>query len=207
MLPIALGFMLGFVGSIPPAGPISILVLHDALRGQRGSALCVAIGGAIAETGWCALAFWGVSSLLQRAQALTTTARIIASVLLLAAGIVAIAGAKHGRDSGKSAPKGDHRRTRAGKLMFGLLLAGFNPTLLVSWCTVAAALHSFAGATCDLRLVPVGVPFGIVGWFLVVVTVIGRLGPRLHQRFVDTAGWVLGVALVALSLYGLLSIA
>jgi hypothetical protein len=46
----ALGILLGFVGSIPAAGPLLLLVIASGLEGQRRRALALAAGGALAES-------------------------------------------------------------------------------------------------------------------------------------------------------------
>ena len=58
MVAFALGILLGFVGSIPAAGPLLLLVIASGLEGQRRRALALAAGGALAESLYVALAFW-----------------------------------------------------------------------------------------------------------------------------------------------------
>ena len=60
------GLLFGFVAAMPMAGPIWALVFERALRGRMREGLYVAIGGAVAEAVYAALAFWGFAALLER---------------------------------------------------------------------------------------------------------------------------------------------
>ncbi len=63
------GLILGFVGSIPAAGPLALLIVraglgHDGRSGRSGArarALGLAIGGAAAESGWAMLALSSIA--------------------------------------------------------------------------------------------------------------------------------------------------
>ena len=46
LLPLLIGFAFGFLGSMPVAGPISLLVLHLGLAHDSRRAMYVAVGGA-----------------------------------------------------------------------------------------------------------------------------------------------------------------
>ena len=65
MLTVALiGFVFGFIGSMPVAGPIAILVFGRGLEGRLRSGVYLAIGAAIAESIYAYLRVWGFSELL-----------------------------------------------------------------------------------------------------------------------------------------------
>ena len=59
-----LGFALGFVFSMPVAGPVSLLVFGRGLQGRGRSGVSLALGSSIAESMYAYLAFWGFSALL-----------------------------------------------------------------------------------------------------------------------------------------------
>ncbi len=58
------GFLFGFIGSMPVAGPIAGLVLSRGLQGRFASGANIAVGAALAEAAYACLAFWGFSTLL-----------------------------------------------------------------------------------------------------------------------------------------------
>nr|HMR09200.1 hypothetical protein [Polyangiaceae bacterium] len=55
--PLALGIVLGFVGSIPATGPLLFLVIDAGLTRDRPRAVSLAVGGARAESTNVAPAF------------------------------------------------------------------------------------------------------------------------------------------------------
>ena len=64
MLALLVGFAFGYLGSMPVAGPISVLVLHLGLAREGRRAFHLALGGALAEGIYALLAFWGLSAIL-----------------------------------------------------------------------------------------------------------------------------------------------
>ena len=90
MLPaLLIGFAFGYVGSMPVAGPISVLVLHLGLAHDPRHALYVAVGGALAESLYALLAFWGLSAVLAQYPMVLPASRAAGAVLLLALGLAA----------------------------------------------------------------------------------------------------------------------
>ena len=62
--PLVIGFCLGFIGSVPIAGPTSALVLKLGIQEKYWSGRAVAVGGALAESVYAGLAYWGFGSFL-----------------------------------------------------------------------------------------------------------------------------------------------
>ncbi len=50
------GFLMGFVGSMPIAGPVSLLVFHRGILGRYWDGWLIGLGGALAEGIYCAVA-------------------------------------------------------------------------------------------------------------------------------------------------------
>ena len=84
------GFLFGFVGSIPVAGPISVLVLAQGVANRFGYAIGVAIGGAAAEGLYALGAFWGLSRYLAQYPLAISASRGITALILLMVGILLI---------------------------------------------------------------------------------------------------------------------
>src|SRR5438105_2443580 len=57
------GWLLGFFGSTPIAGPTAALVVNRALQKRGGSGVRVAMGSAVAETFYAFLAVWGLAAM------------------------------------------------------------------------------------------------------------------------------------------------
>lgn len=62
--PLLIGFCLGFIGSVPIAGPTSALVLKLGIQQKYWPGRAVAVGGALAESTYAGLAYWGFGSFL-----------------------------------------------------------------------------------------------------------------------------------------------
>ena len=83
---VLIGFAFGFLGSMPVAGPISLLVLHLGLANEGRRAFHLALGAALAEGAYALLAFWGLSAALARYPLLLPASRILGAVIPLALG-------------------------------------------------------------------------------------------------------------------------
>ena len=82
------GFIVGFIFSVPVAGPISILVTSRALRGERHYATIAAIGAAIVDFLYCFIAVYGIKKLMG------TYSSLMPYILLVGAGFVLFLGIK-----------------------------------------------------------------------------------------------------------------
>jgi len=196
-----IGFVLGFAGSMPVAGPIGILVLGRGLQGRRRAAIALACGAALAESVYAYLAFWGFSRLLAKNAWLEPVSRGLAALILLGLG----ARLSRRRTAQEAPPPPDKRIADDSRsFLLGLAISGLNPMLVVSWSAAVTALHS-------LEIVPfndghatpfsVGVGFGIVSWFSVLSTVLLRFRGRLPRRTIDLAVRVMGGLLIVAGAY------
>jgi threonine/homoserine/homoserine lactone efflux protein len=203
-----IGFLFGFVGSIPVAGPISALVLGRALDARYREGLAIAVGAALAESIYAALAFWGVGALLAAHPWLDPASRLVAGGVLLALGVAFL---RYRPDPHSPQPVPTGRKTRG--FLLGFWITALNPTLIATWTAATATLASTGFAV----LTPNGVvPFaaaaclGILCWFTVMLATIRRLaggiGARKFQRLLPILGTVLVFAggMVAVSSVGAL---
>jgi threonine/homoserine/homoserine lactone efflux protein len=84
---IVAGFLMAFFGSMPPVGPIAVLLLERGVSGRDAEGRGIALGAAIAETIYCALAMAGVSELMRRYAIALTIARAVGVAVLLGLGV------------------------------------------------------------------------------------------------------------------------
>ena len=82
-----MALLFGFVGSMPLAGPIAILVLSRATQGRFGEALRIGLGAAVAEGLYAGLAFWGFTTFLARHAIVVPISHGVTAVVLLALGV------------------------------------------------------------------------------------------------------------------------
>ena len=130
------GMILGFVGSIPIAGPISALVLERTLAGQPNFARGVSVGAALAEAGYATLAFVGIGEFISRFPGIALGTKLFGVVVLIVVAVLLLRGsdaipvastAVGARDDGNEAQQGQRARLRG--VGVGFTIAFMNPAL------------------------------------------------------------------------------
>jgi threonine/homoserine/homoserine lactone efflux protein len=192
-----LGLAIGFVGSIPVAGPLSALVLRRGLEGRFRAAAFLALGGGIAEAGWAFLAFFGFAALFTEYPLLLPISRAAGAIVLTALGISFL---RHPAQK----PEVADRPADSAWASFGVgaSLCALNPTLLATWTAVVTTLY--ATQAVDLRgslAAPfaAGVGAGITLWFLVLIAIVRRYRDRFSYATLARAVRVLGGGLLVLA--------
>ncbi|MBN1774625.1 MAG: LysE family transporter [Deltaproteobacteria bacterium] len=197
LIALALGFGMSFVGTMPVAGPISLLVLARGLDGRHRSGLLLAAGGAVGEGGYAALAWLGVGALLPRFPALLHVSRALAAAILVTLGLVFLL---RRAAEPAAAPAEDGG---GGSFALGLTIAALNPTFLATWTGAVTVAHA-AGAAAGVWVAPafaVGVVAGAVAWFWVLLALVRRYRGRFRPAVVQVVLRVLGAAIAALGLW------
>jgi threonine/homoserine/homoserine lactone efflux protein len=198
---ILIGFAFGFIGSMPVAGPIAMVVLRLALGHHERRARFVAMGGALAEGIYALLAFWGLSRMLDRHPHVLPATRIVGGALCLVLGVALLFRKAQPRPT--ELPPTQSRGTKR-SLLGGFLITALNPTLIVTWTAALAALHSTG--LVDLspdRAVPfaLAVFVGIVAWFSTLLWVVRRYKGAWSPQSVEWFIKAMGAALVVASLW------
>lgn len=202
---VALGFglLLGFAGSIPPTGPVSVLVLTRGLEGRRREALAIAVGAAAGEAAYCALAVLGVGAAFARWPALAHAASWLAALLLLGLGVhfLRFRASPGGTapDAATAAPVGVRRRS----LALGLGVALANPSMILTWTAAIAALSSLVrlpASTPERATFVAGVAIGIVAWFALFARMLDGVRHRVSWPRLTFVVRAAGAALVAAAL-------
>jgi len=198
---ILVGFAFGYIGSMPVAGPIALLVLRLGLSHDARHARFVALGGALAEGVYALLAFWGLSQVLDRYPKVLDASRIVGAVICLVLGLVLLL-----HKPKAAPPEIPNGRQKGNKRSFfgGFLITALNPTLIVTWTAALAALHSTGLVTlAPARAVPfaLAVVLGVVAWFSTLLWLVRRFKGRWSP---ESVGWfikAMGAALVAAALW------
>jgi threonine/homoserine/homoserine lactone efflux protein len=172
------GLLLSFIGSMTPTGPIAVIVLKYGMRRQKRSALFVASGAALAESGYALLAYLGINFVFSRYPLQTFILRLISSILLVGFAAVWIAG-----HHTPSPPKNDREYVGASFLL-GLSVAGLNPTFLATWAGAVAIVRG-AGLIADISAAPAfasGVAAGPILWFWILLKILTRHAGSLRPE-------------------------
>lgn len=196
-----LGLCFGYLGSMPIAGPIAILVFERGLEGRRRDGLYIACGSAIVESAYAYLAFWGFSALLERYAWIELASRIAAAVILTAIGIYCFRRDISEGDRSKLVSR--HRESKGGSFLLGFTVTAINPTLLATWGATVTTLYSLQIVHFDsAKALPfsIGACVGIVLWFLTLLYLMKRMEHRFTPRSLDRVLNGMGVALIAVGL-------
>ena len=197
------GSIMGFVGSMPIAGPVAVLVLERGLvrRGREG--LGVAIGAATAESIYAFLAYWGLGTVLYASPMLLRVSRLVGAGVMITLGIYLATRKSAPRTLEPDNPVPGGRKRRG--FLLGLSVTFLNPTIIVSWTMVTATVHStgwVAPGLLSAIVFALGVGVGIVVWFATLLHLLHRfqsgLRPQTVDRVLHVTGWLvvaIGVAL------------
>jgi threonine/homoserine/homoserine lactone efflux protein len=189
-----IGFLFGFIGSMPLAGPIAVLVFATALEARPRQALYIGLGCAFAEAAYATLAFWGFSRLLDAYPAIVPISRAAAAVILLGLGIAFVR-----RKAGVSAATPRGRGRRGGPLALGFSITALNPTLIATWTGATTVLFSTGAVAVRPEyalLFGLSAGAGIALWYVVLVRLVTRFRDRFQPQTLNNALRVMGVLLL-----------
>ncbi len=198
LLLLALALISGFVGSMPVAGPVAVLVLRAAFRGRSEAALQIAAGCAVAEGTYGAFAFVGVAALAQRYAWFGTLAGFGGALVLVLVGSVLV----FKRQPLDAAPpqRPSLIPAAAGQWLLGFSATALNPTIVASWTAVVTSWHGMGlvhnAAGSDAVVVGVGIAAGVVLWFYVLTRLVARYRAYVTERTLQRVVQALGAAMV-----------
>jgi threonine/homoserine/homoserine lactone efflux protein len=196
-----LGFVFGFVGSMPVAGPISILVFGRGLENRGRSGTYLATGSALAESVYAYLAFWGFSELLANHSWIEPISRGLAAVLFLGLGL-RLALKRPAGDAQPLAPEPAVGNKRS--FLLGFTITALNPTLIATWGAAVTALHSLDIVNFGSRgalTFSIGVCLGISAWFVLLLWLLRRFRGRFQRSTLERTVQIMGGVLILLGLF------
>lgn len=187
-----MALVFGFVGSMPLAGPIAILVLSRATQSRFGEALRIGLGAAVAEALYAGFSFWGFTTFLGRHAIVVPISHGVTAVVLAALGVRFM--------FWKADTKPREPKSGAGTLFFGFSISAINPTLLLTWSAAVAFLSSYGlKAASPLYAAPFGLAAGagIAGWFALLVALLRKYRGKVPEKaltwIVRMLGMILGL--------------
>ncbi|MEN8006633.1 MAG: LysE family transporter [Candidatus Krumholzibacteriota bacterium] len=195
---VAVGFVMGWVGSMPLAGAVSIFVFQRGLAGHFRRGLVLASGAAVAEAAWCLIAVVGAEQILSRWPNLEGVAKSVGGIILLALGIYFL----RSRNSlptpdDDSVKELDTPDTLLREFWLGFVLVAGNISIPFTWLamiTVAVSL-GFDPVAGPPWIFSVAVAAGIMGWFTVLLKLLGafraRFRPSAHELLMKAMGFLL----------------
>jgi len=191
--------MIGYIGSMPVAGPIALLVFGRGIENRPQNGLFLALGAAIAESVYAYLAFWGFSAFLTSYPWIETTARFGASVLLIALGVHFYRKRQTvAEDAPPPSGVGNKR-----SFFLGFTITALNPTLIATWTFTVTTVYSFGLVKFDsTNALPfsLGAFTGIVGWFATMLYLLNRFRSSVPGAALNRVLNVMGIVLIVLGL-------
>src|SRR5664279_6412753 len=139
------GFLAGFLFSMPIAGPISILITTNALKGKLRYCYLAALGSSIADFVYVFIAIFGLTSFYSWYKPAIPYVMLAGSFFLLYIGYKVFKtqfDLEKVEDNSKLAEK--LRQHTGGAFYSGFMINFLNPTLLINWLTSSFFIISFA---------------------------------------------------------------
>jgi threonine/homoserine/homoserine lactone efflux protein len=189
------GLLMSCIGSMPPTGPIAIIVLKHGFRGERLGAMAIACGAALAEAGYALLAYIGISYTLTRYPVQASVMQLLAASLLIGFAILCLTGHVHTR------PKKKFIEHAGGKFLLGLGIAGLNPTFIATWTGAVATARSL-GLTSEMEAAPAfaaGVILGPILWFWILLQILHKQAENVHPKILQRIEKALPIVLLILA--------
>jgi threonine/homoserine/homoserine lactone efflux protein len=194
------GIVLGYVGSMPVAGPIALLVLGRGLENRPRNGLALAFGAAIAESVYAYLAFWGFGEVLARYAWIEQASRFGAAIALVALGVHFY---RRRQQAAAPAPPpsgaGDKRN-----FLLGFVITLLNPTLIATWTFTVTTVYSLGFLTFEAhKALPfsLGAFSGIVGWFATLLYLLKRFKSVVTQSGLQRSLKLVGLVLIVVGLF------
>jgi threonine/homoserine/homoserine lactone efflux protein len=142
---IIIGFLAGFILSIPVAGPINILITTNALLGKLRYCIRVAIGASAIEFFYVLIIVFGIVSLYELYKPFVPYLLIVGSIILLFVGIrVTRIKLDLTNVNLKEIVRG--RIANKGGFTTGILINITNPSLFLGWLTSTFVIFSLASS-------------------------------------------------------------
>jgi threonine/homoserine/homoserine lactone efflux protein len=136
------GILAGFLFSVPIAGPISILVTSNALKGKLRYCQRAAVGAALGEVFYVFIAVYGITLLYKFYQPYIPYILLVGAVFLLLIGIKIIKTDFDFNQIDDSNIVKDKLKNKGG-FRTGFILVVTNPSLIAGWMTSSFMVLSF----------------------------------------------------------------
>jgi threonine/homoserine/homoserine lactone efflux protein len=198
MLTLALiGFVVGWVGSIPVAGPISALVLTRGIQGRFRAGAYIAIGGGVVEAVYAFLAFYGFSTFLTDYPIIKPLSSAAGAIVLTALGVTFMR-------KKSDEPESDYplRESRMRNFLLGAWICAMNPALIATWAAFTTTLYAsdVVDVTSDYAApFALGCALGISGWFMVLLALVRKYRTRFSYETLAKVVRVIGALLLVLA--------
>ncbi len=141
-----IGFLSGFIFAMPIAGPISILVTSNALKGRRRYCIRTALGGAIVEFFYVLIAVYGMTLLFSAYSSIIPYLFLVGGIFLFGVGFKVYSSKIELNDIQKSGTEINKNIKEKKGLRTGLFVNLTNPSLFFGLLTSSFVVLSFSSS-------------------------------------------------------------
>jgi len=183
------GLMAGLAIAVP-VGPVNVLCASRTLRKGRASGLMSGLGAATADTLYGSIAGFSITFLIEFLMREEFWIRVIGGMLLMAIGVL------YFRKPGQAIDAGDEAGASHSDFVSTLLLTLTNPTTVLTFLAILAALGMGAQPHWWLTFLLVGGIFaGSMLWWTVLVLAVNRFRNRFDCRAMTGMNRIAGLAI------------
>ena len=198
-IPFVAGFSMAFFASMPPIGPVAVILLERGMSGREREGVAIGLGAALAESIYVALALAGLSALMARYPVVETVSRVAGIGLLFVLGI------QFARFVPKEHAGPAPKVSLHGPFMVGFGISAANPVLILTWSAAVATFLSMAHIRLtwtENALFVLGSFLGMLAWFRLFLWGLSRYRERIALRAAQWAVRAGGVTLILMAAYG-----
>jgi threonine/homoserine/homoserine lactone efflux protein len=195
-----IGLLIGFIGSMPLAGPIALLIFRKGSRGEYQEGAALALGATLPEAMYCWLAVLGFDYIFVHHPMVEPIARLAGAVLMVVLGLVFVFSKQKQQ---QTVTKLSGQRKHAAPFLTGFSISLLNPVLLMTWSGVVAVVYTIHGTFTNVEKVmfPIGVGAGIFLWFAVMLILMRWLHGRFRPSALDPVIRIFGIMMTLLGLW------
>jgi threonine/homoserine/homoserine lactone efflux protein len=201
------GFLMGFFGSIPLAGPVALLVMTRGLSRELFQARLIAGGASLAEGILAACAFAGISMIYERFPDLERVFQWLAGAVLVGVGAWFWIQGMPGREKDHPGTARQGGGWAAFLLGFGLVIG--NPGMIGTWGGAIAALETTGILSPDFSRAlgfGAGVCVGVFSWFLLLLKLIRSYGDLVASSTLNLLTKSIGCVLCVAGVFAIVSL-
>lgn len=192
---------MGFLGSIPLAGPVALLVMTRGFSRELHQARAIAGGASLAEGLMAAFAFAGLGMIYGRFPDLERVFQWLGTIVLIGVGAWFWAkGITRGKHVSETS-SGQGGGVAAFLLGFGMVIG--NPGMIGTWGGAIAAIEATGVLTPEPSLAlgfGLGACGGVFSWFLIFLKLISRYGDIIATSALHVLVKCIGCALCVVGL-------
>lgn len=197
---IILGAVISFIASIP-VGAVNMAVVQATLNNSRKSAYMIGLGAIFMEATYCAIPLFSLSFDPQENSNLVQVIYLISIPILIGIGVYSIINRK------RAAIRAVRKQTTpksGNQILYGALLCGTNPMVLLFWAGITATLTARGWLGEDLPLLfsfLAGVPIGTFFLYYIFVQVAYKKKKNIGLATRAKINFLVGLIFILLGSY------